>query len=845
MMNTELIKFMMLAFVPVAVAGCCNAVKEADVSLVNEIRPPAAPLLTVDPYFSVWSNTDQINMSATRHWTGYEQSIVGAVRVDGKTYRVLGLESPRLVPVLPAIAVEPWEAKYMTDRKPSGDWTSPDYDDSSWNSAPGAFGSKDMPGVSTLWRGDDRDIWVRRTIELKEDLSEKDIVLEYSHDDVFELYVNGVKVVGTGYVWKNNVRINLPEEAVRTMKPGKLTVAAHCHNTVGGSYVDFGLFKKEKGGTFADVAKQKSLDVLPTRTIATFACGGVEVDVIFTAPFLLDDLELLSRPVNYLTYQVRSIDGKDHDVQVYAEATPQLAVNDISQAVDSWTGAADGIDFVKTGTVEQNILGRKGDNVRIDWGYFYLGTPSGKGNVSLGDYHDMKDSFISTGTLLPSRQEIETSSMLKEPVALAYANDLGKVGTKTVSDYVLLAYDDIYSIQYFGENLRPYWNRKGDKTITGQMKSAADEYNTLMSECASFDRDLMSKTSAAGGRKYAELCALAYRQAVAAHKLVESSDGEIHFLSKENFSNGSIGTVDITYPSSPMFLIYNPDLVKGMMNHIFYYSESGKWTKPFAAHDVGTYPIANGQTYGGDMPVEESGNMLILTAAIAAVEGNADYAAKHWDVLTVWTDYLVANGLDPANQLCTDDFAGHFAHNANLSIKAIMGIASYGRLADMLGKHDIAVKYMSKAREMAKQWKDMAFDGDHYKLTFDKPGTWSQKYNLVWDKLLDMEIFDPAIAETEVSYYLTKQNEYGLPLDSRKTYTKTDWIMWTATLADDMETFEAFVAPVWKYMDETPVRVPMSDWVYTDTPRQAGFQARSVVGGYYIKMLENKLDSMK
>lgn len=638
-MKPELIKSILLPAAAAALAGCCSTIKEADTSLVSEVRPPAAPLVTVDPYFSVWSATDEINASSTRHWTGREQSIVGAVRVDGRSYRVLGLESPRLVPVLPTIAVEPWEARYVTDRKPSGNWTSPQYDDSSWDVAPGAFGSKDMPGVSTLWRGNDRDIWVRRTIELKEDLSEKDIVLEYSHDDVFELYVNGVKVVGTGYVWKNNVRIDLPEEARRTLKPGKMTVAAHCHNTVGGSYVDFGLFKKETGGTFADVAQQKSLSVLPTRTVAVFACGGVEVDMIFTAPFFMDDLDLLSRPVNYLTYQVRSVDGKEHDVQVYLEAVPQLAVNDISQPVVSRTGSADGVDFVRTGTVEQNILGRKGDNVRIDWGYFYLGTPSGKGSVSLGDYHKMKDSFMSTGALMPSEQEIRTQSMLKSPVALAYANDLGKVGSETVSDYVLLAYDDIYSIQYFGENLRPYWNRKGDNTITVQMQSAAREYNKLMSRCSAFDRDLMEKTEAAGGRKYAELCALAYRQSVAAHKLVESPQGDLLFFSKENFSNGSIGTVDITYPTAPMFLYFNPDLVKGMMNHIFYYSESGKWDRPFAAHDVGTYPLANGQTYGGDMPVEESGNMLILTAAIAAAEGNAGYADRHWETLTTWADY--------------------------------------------------------------------------------------------------------------------------------------------------------------------------------------------------------------
>jgi hypothetical protein len=237
-----------------------------------------------------------------------------------------------------------------------------------------------------------------------------------------------------------------------------------------------------------------------------------------------------------------------------------------------------------------------------------------------------------------------------------------------------------------------------------------------------------------------------------------------------------------------LFLKYNPELLKGMLNPIFYYSESGKWTKPFPSHDVGTYPLANGQTYGGDMPVEEGGNMLVLTTAIAKVEGNALYAKEHWDVLTIWADYLLQNGLNPENQLCTDDFAGHFAHNTNLSVKAIMGIAGYGKLAAMLGKTEIAEKYTAQAREMAIKWIDMANDGDHFRLTFDKPGTWSQKYNLVWDKLLDLNIFPKSVAAKEVASYLTRQNKYGLPLDNRRTYTKSDWIVWTATLADNLET---------------------------------------------------------
>jgi hypothetical protein len=351
----------------------------------------------------------------------------------------------------------------------------------------------------------------------------------------------------------------------------------------------------------------------------------------------------------------------------------------------------------------------------------------------------------------------------------------------------------------------------------------------------------MADATKSGGKKYAELCALAYRQAISAHKLVETPEGEMAWLSKENFSNGSIGTVDVTYPSAPLFLYYNPEFAKGLLNHIFYYSESGKWTKPFAAHDVGTYPHANGQTYGGDMPVEECGNMLILTGAICQIEGKADYALKHWDVLTTWTNYLVEHGGDPENQLCTDDFAGHWARNANLAIKAIEGIAAYGDLAKMAGKNDIAQKYTAKAKEMAAAWKQMAEQGDHYRLTFNEGDTWSQKYNLVWDKILGYNVFDEDIAAKEIPYYLTKQNEYGLPLDCRKGYTKSDWIIWSATMSPDKATFEKFIDPLHKFYSETTDRIPMSDWYNTDSKTHVGFRARSVVGGYWIKMLSDRM----
>ena len=591
---------------------------------------------------------------------------------------------------------------------------------------------------------------------------------------------------------------------------------------------------------FAQAAVQNSVSISATQTHYDFTCGPVNLKLQFVSPLLPNDLNLLSRPVNYVNYEVAANDGGKHDVEIYFETTPEWAVNEISQEVQLTKCETGNISFVKAGTTEQPILKKKGDNLRIDWGYVYLATnKSETSSIEIGNYFTSKETFIQSGTLV-SGEKVLTTKMTQSMPAMVCVKSLGSISSKSSDGYVMIGYDDLESIQYFGANMKAWWTNGGTVTINDAFQAASADHDSVMERCASFDNQLWADAVKAGGKNYADLCVLAFRQSIAAHKLIKDKNGNTIFLSKENFSNGSIGTVDVTYPSAPLFLIYNPDLLKGMLTPIFYFSESGKWNKPFAAHDVGTYPQANGQTYGGDMPVEECGNMLILTAAIANAEGNAAYAEKHWQVLTVWADYLLQNGLNPENQLCTDDFAGHFAHNTNLSVKAIMGIASYGKLAEMLGKKDIAEKYLSQAKEMATKWVEMANDGDHFRLTFDQRGSWSQKYNLVWDKILGLNIFDPSVAQKEIAYYLTKQNIYGLPLDNRKTYTKSDWIIWTATLANDQETFEKFIDPLHKNFNESPTRVPMTDWYETTDAKQVGFQARSVVGGYFIKMLKEK-----
>jgi hypothetical protein len=610
-----------------------------------------------------------------------------------------------------------------------------------------------------------------------------------------------------------------------------------------------------------DTVTQRALKVDPTHTQYRFDCGPVKLQLDFWTPLLLDNLEVTSRPVSYINYSVESADGQEHEVQVYLDVSGEWCVNTPNQQVQ-WNRTkaslpgGQGVQALRMGTADQKTLGRKGDDVRIDWGYLYLAVKDrGQGNPSqaklaAGADTAIRSAFMKTGGV-PEQDDADMPRAANDrwPV-LATVSDLGKVGGsgKEQGRRVLLGYDDIRSVVFFGEQLPAWWRRNvnqgdafGDDPGAAMLAKAEHEADDLLVRRAEFDQKAMNDWRKAGGEQYARLLALTYRQAVAAHKLVAGPNGKPLFFSKENFSNGSIGTVDVTYPSTPLFFLYNPALVKGMMDPIFIYRESGKWTKPFAAHDVGTYPIANGQTYGEDMPVEECGNMLILAAAMAAVEGNADYARAHWESLTEWARYLRDKGFDPENQLCTDDFAGHLAHNANLSIKAIVALGGYGKLAGLLGDQKTADEYTKLAKELAGKWQQAAADGDHYSLTFDKKDTWSQKYNLVWDRLLGLNLFPPEVARKEIAYYLTKQNPFGLPLDSRKTYTKSDWIVWTASMAESPDDFRKLTDPIYKFANETPSRVPVSDWHETTNGKQVGFQARSVVGGYWMKVLAGRL----
>ena len=603
--------------------------------------------------------------------------------------------------------------------------------------------------------------------------------------------------------------------------------------------------------------QQTSLEVTPTRTIYTFQAAQVTLTVTFFTPAFPKDLDLLSRPVTYLTFAVTG-DGA-HDVTLLIDADPLIAVNTRDEEVTWGRSRIPGLTVLNAGSREQRVLNRPGDDLRIDWGYFHLAVPDSPAvpgsEAQVAVSSDTMRSFSATGSL-PASDDLDMPRMPRDHAAhLAAAFPLGKVSATPVTRHVLLAYTEGYAIEYLGRKLRPYWQRN-NTTVQQMLADAESQYAALLSRGETFDRELTADLTKAGGPAYAQLAILAYRQTLAAHGFAADVDGTPMLFPKENFSNGCISTVDVIYPSAPFFLFFNPALVQAMLKPVLEYAALPRWKWPFAPHDLGTYPLADGQVYGGgetteenQMPVEESGNLLILADAMSQEQGNWDFVRTYWPQFTPWAEYLRDKGLDPENQLSTDDFAGHLAHNANLSIKAIEALASYAQMAQALGLPDVAKEYSRLAADMAAKWQSMAADGDHYKLAFDKPGTWSQKYNLVWDQILDLRLFPAQVRQTEVAFYLQHLNIYGLPLDNRRDYTKLDWEIWTATLADapqpgnmppTIDAFAALVAPIGRWINEGPTRVPLTDWYDTKTGKQTGFQARSVVGGVYIKALDDR-----
>ena len=576
--------------------------------------------------------------------------------------------------------------------------------------------------------------------------------------------------------------------------------------------------------------KTVSLRVTPCRTISVMEAAGVELTVVFWSPALPEDLDALSTPITFVDFALRALDGRKHAVRLTLRAGASLCYD--GQVAPAMVGddlTLGDLHAAFIGQAQQHPLGHSGDHITIDWGYLYLASKAGV-----------------------QRDGTDALRFVWEAEA----------GDEPCRAHALLGYDDIASVNYFGESCRA-WGLRGGRTLPQMLVDFDRRHDALLHACTVLDEQVLTEAERIGGEDYALIAAAAWRHTFAAHKLIATPEGEMAFLSKENDSNGCIGTVDVSYPSVPLFLKFCPELVNALCRPVLRFASLPVWQEDFAPHDVGRYPHAVGQVYaakrplpngqvplpfylypaGSDvydlryqMPVEECGNMLIMLEAAVTFGAKEDLIRQSMPLLEKWVRYLDTCGENPGEQLCTDDFAGHLAHNVNLSAKAVIGIACYARILRRLDRKEEAEHWEERAHEMAASWLQRAQMPDGTALTFDGKG-WSMKYNLVWDLVLKLNLLPGTFYDKESRSYLPRMNEFGLPLDARADYTKSDWLVWSASLSQDNAVFRQLIAPLAHYLRTTSTRVPFSDWYDTKTARYVAFIGRSVQGGVYMPML--------
>ena len=654
----------------------------------QSFRPPSVPLVTFDPYLSIWSAADHLTDRPTQHWTARTQSLVSLIRVDGTAYRLMGNE-PDATPALP----------------------------------------------------------------------------------------------------------------------------------------------------------QTGLQVTPTRSIYEFQSDKIHVTLTFMRPALPDDLDAMALPLSYLTWAVRSVDGKDHAVSLYDSTSSQLVVNNNDEPVQWQREKAGNLTALRVGTVEQDVLGSSGDDHRINWGYAYAAAASAQARAAIGADNVLLNAFVAKGDFAGRGRRANAARCERRTarIGIRFRPRQGFRRSGRATGHGRLRRDITPSSTLAGSCCPT-----GGATAPPSHKcceKAASDYPQLARRCEEFDREIDGGRHQ-GGRRQVRADV---RAGLPAMRWPPAGWRRTPTNSRSSSPRKTPATATLPrwmsfFRWTRIWILLSPTLAKA-------YTGADSQLRRLVG--IGSFPMR--RMIWAPIPSRPAPTTAAracrwrkaATCSSCAMRSprwtaTRDFVAPWWPQLTQWAEYLEKYGLDPENQLCTDDFMGHLAHNANLSIKAILGLACLRRFVPFARRHGRCGQISSNGQSGCRALGNCRGRRRPFRLAFDKPGTWSQKYNLVWDRILGLNVFPPDVAQKEVAHYKTVMQRYGVPLDSRTKLTKTDWTFWSATLAENQADFETLISPILDYLNQTTARSPFVDSYVTDDVRSDGMHARPVIGGVFIKMLADR-----
>lgn len=534
----------------------------------------------------------------------------------------------------------------------------------------------------------------------------------------------------------------------------------------------------------------------------------------------------------YLTVHISN--GWGHEIQIYSDIDGR------------WTGREhcsvhsfeehDNLLFHSLSVEDATRYAEDGDMAL--WGQaIFASRPEDSRNLSAlaGPPGVIRTAFVENGDL--ARKE---SSWSPQSV-VALSHDLGNI-VGDASVVFAVGYERKEAINYLGDTYTGFYRSKYPTTHEA-LKFFLDDYEDAHLESWKLDDELSDFATAAAGPKYADIVALSTRQAYGGIDLTITNDSlatdQVLAFIKELSSDGNVNTIDVIMPAFPIYWVMDPDWIRLLLEPVMLYLDAGRWRLPYTIHDLGShYPHAIGHDdqQAEPMPIEECGNLLILALAYVRATGDEGWSSQYMGLFRKYADYLVDNSINIAEQLSSNDAAGPLANETNLAIKAAIGICAYGELSG-------DKKYTHIGHEHADLFFRQGLGTDenrtHFVLEYpDKPSTWKIPYNLYPDVLLGLETFPKAAYAMGTGFFSTVRGEYGVALDNRQDWAKSDWNMWLAGTLET-STRDEFVDDLWAFMTNGKHNWPFSDR-YISTSARGGepgipilCRARPTVGGHF------------
>ncbi|KAF3403263.1 Glutaminase A [Talaromyces pinophilus] len=578
-------------------------------------------------------------------------------------------------------------------------------------------------------------------------------------------------------------------------------------------------------------ATQTNYEYTATQSIYTQTVNNaVKLTVTFLSPITPDDWKRQSLVFSYMNVAVASMDGKTHSVQIYSDISAEWVSGDSSN-VAQWKYGTASDDVVYHQIFRQTQEAWTEISDQTEFGNWYWATTS-QGGYSYQNGQDsvVRARFINSGSLA-NTQDTNYRAISNSWPVFAHAFDLGSVGTSSVSRVFSIGLCQDEPIQYTtSSGVIPQTSLYLDyfDTQLDALSFFQTDFTTAYELSSALDAQLQEDSVNANGKNYAALTTLGLRHAFGGIQWTGTEESPLVWL-KEISSDGNMNTVDVIFPAHPAYIYTNATILKLLLDPLFQNQEAGLYPNAYSMHDIGShYPNATGYPAGNDeaMPLEESGNSIIMALMYYAVTKDASYLEQHYKLLSQWAEYLVADSLIPANQASTDDFEGPLANQTNLAIKGIVGIQAIS----------IASDYVTQWVGFANATTD---ELPHLTLNYGNSSTWSLLYNAYADKVLNLGIIPQSIYDQQSEFYPSVLETFGIPVDTRHQWSKSDWQVWTAATASE-PTRQDMIDAVATWAAATSEWLPFGDLYETQTGAYVyQFANRPVQGGLLAVLVAN------